>query len=162
MLSFASEVASGFEFGSAGAQFGVVTFANSASLDISLGEFTNPTSFARALMQVEYKAAKTNTAEALMLATRELRDNGRQEVPHVIIILTDGQSDDPQATQTQAALARNQGIRLLSVGIGPKIDLNELNGISTDPDKDHVFLISDFSESSFSALLAPLVRETCG
>ena len=59
-------------------------------------------------------------------------------------------------------LAQAQGIRILSVGIGSQIDIDELNGISSDPDEDHVFLIGDFSETSFANLLAPLVRETCG
>ena len=162
MLSFATDVASGFEFGTNGAQFGVVTFATMATLDIRLGEFSDPTSFSRALMRISYKATRTNTAMALELAAQEINDRGREGIPHVIIVLTDGRSDDPQATQTQASLAQNQGIRILGVGIGSEIDIRELNGISSDPDEDHVFLISDFSESSFSSLLGPLVRETCG
>ncbi len=162
MLNFATEVASGFEFGNAKAQFGVVTFANNATLDIRLGEFMDIASFSSTLMQIRYKATKTNTAMGLEFVIQEIRDRGRKNIPHVIIILTDGRSDDPQATQTNAAIARNEGSRILSVGIGSLIDLNELNGISSDPDEDHVFLIEDFSQTSFANLLAPLVRETCG
>ncbi len=162
MLTFATDVVSGFEFGINGAQFGVVTFAAMATLDIRLGNFSDAFSFNRALMQIPYKATKTNTAMALQLATEEIREKGRLDVPNVIIVLTDGRSDDPIATQTQASLAQAQGIRILSVGIGSEIDISELNGISSDPDEDHVFLIGDFSETSFTNLLAPLVRETCG
>ena len=162
MLRFAAEVAGGFKFGSEGAQFGSITYATSASLDIKLGQFSNPAAFKNALMQISYKATKTNTAQALMLARQELSDNGRDGVPKAVIIITDGQSDEPIATQQEAALIRSQGVRVLSIGIGPKIDLNELNGISSDPDEDHVFLINDFSQDSFASILAPLVRETCG
>ena len=162
MLRFAAEVAGGFKFGSEGAQFGSITYATSASLDIQLGQFSNPAAFKNALMQISYKATKTNTAQALMLARQELSANGRDGVPKAVIIITDGQSDEPIATQQEAALIRSQGVRILSIGIGPKIDLNELNGISSDPDEDHVFLINDFSLDSFTSILAPLVRETCG
>ena len=162
MLNFVTEVASGFQFGDTEAQFGVVTFANNATLDIRLGEFEDSVSFNRALMQIPYKATTTNTAMGLEFVAEEIRERGRQDVPHVIIVLTDGRSDDPQATQVNAAIARNEGSRILTVGIGTQIDINELNGISSDPDESHVFLIEDFSEDSFAKLLAPLVRETCG
>ena len=162
MLTFVTDVVNGFEFGINGAQFGVITFATMATLDIRLGNFSNAFFFNRALMQIPYKATKTNTAMALRLATEEIREKGRLDVPNVIIVVTDGRSDDETATQTQASLAQAQGIRILSVGIGSEIDIGELNGISSDPDDDHVFLIGDFSETSFANLLAPLVRETCG
>lgn len=162
MLLFASRVASEFMFGTNGAQFGVVTFSNVATLDIRLGEFSNISSFNNGILQIPFKAKVTNTSLGLRIASREILDNGRDNVPSVIIVLTDGRSDEPTKTQLEASFARSQGIRILAIGIGSIIDAEELYGISTDPDEDHVFLINDFSEDSFAKLLAPLVKETCG
>lgn len=162
MLSFATQVAREFMFGADGAQFGVVTFSDVATLDVQLGEFTDISSFTTGVMQILYKAKVTNTSLGIQIATQDILEKGRPGVPSVIIVLTDGRSDEPAKTQLEASFARSQGIRILSVGIGSIIDVNELNGISTDPDENHVFLIDDFSESSFAKLLAPLVKETCG
>lgn len=162
MTSFAAVVADQFEFGLEKAQFGVVTFASLASLDIPLGTHSDPSSFRQSIISIPYKATKTNTAQALEIGRTELITNGRSGVPHVIILLTDGQSDEPEATMQEALLAHSQGIRILAIGIGPKINLTELNGVATDPDIGHVFLISSFSGKEFSSILAPIVRETCG
>ena len=162
MISFVSSVAEKFKFGSEAARFGVVTFSTLASLDISLGAHSDPASFKNAIMTLPYKARKTNTAQALQITRNELRTNGRAGVPQIIILFTDGRSDVPADTLSQALLAQGAGIRILTIGIGLKIDRSELNGVSSNPNSENVFLIESFSKSDFASILVPLVRETCG
>lgn len=162
MISFVSSVTERFEFGPDRAQFGVVTFSSSVSLDIPLGRHSTSSSFKIAIMGLPYMARMTNTAEAIEVARNELRSNGRAGIPKAIILFTDGRSDVPADTFSEALLAQRQGIRILTIGIGPKIDLNELSGVASDPNRDNVFLIESFSKDDFASILAPLVRETCG
>lgn len=162
MISFVSVVAEHFEFGPDKASFGVVTFSTFVSLDVPLGSHSSPSSFKEEVMGIPYKAKTTNTAQAIKTAKEELRTNGRRGTPHVIILFTDGQSNEPASTLREAAQARGIGIRLLAIGIGPKIDLAELNEIASRPISENVFQTDSFSMKEFVSILAPVVRETCG
>ena len=162
MVEFVANVAEKFKFGPDGARFGVITFSASVSLDIPLGRHSNPVSFNIEVMKIPYKARTTNTAEAIETAKEELLQHGRAGVPKVIILFTDGRSDDPVATIQEAVEAKDDGIRILSIGIGPQIDTEELNGIANAPSNDNVFLISNFSREQFVTILGPIIRETCG
>ena len=69
----------------------------------------------------------------------------RAGIVNVIVVLTDGRSNNYQDTANQAKAARDLGFRIFSVGIGSGIPLGELNEMATDPDSDHVFAVSNFN-----------------
>ena len=162
MLNFVSDVIQEFVIGEQAAEFGVITFANEALVNIRLAELDTHAEFVQAINGIEYRATKTNTAEAINLGVEELSERGRPLAPDVMLVLTDGLSNEPSQTLTAAAEARSAGSKIITLGIGPLIDLDELNGIASDPDSENVFLIQDFSRESFASVLQPLVRETCG
>ena len=65
-------------------------------------------------------------------------------------------------TVPMAQKVHNDGIRVFAIGVGYQIQgrfLEELSGIGSDPDEDHVFKINDFSSLSF--IEETLVRRTC-
>ena len=72
----------------------------------------------------------------------------RSNVVNVLVVLTDGRSNNAADTTNQAQTNRNQGIRIFSVGIGGNIPVTELNAMATDPDSDHVFSVSNFNALS--------------
>ena len=79
-------------------------------------------------------------------------NGGRNDIPDVGIIITDGASWSYSATATAASAARAANITLFSIGVGTGV--LELNAIASDPDSDHVFTVASFSglssiESSF-------------
>lgn len=45
-------------------------------------------------------------------------EGDRSGVPNYLVIITDGKSDDPQATWDEAIRARDEGINILAVGVG--------------------------------------------
>lgn len=61
----------------------------------------------------------------------------------VMIIITDGKSDDDINTANAANKARSYGITVFSVGIG-SFDDTELLEMSSKPDCTHVFTVNDF------------------
>ena len=78
----------------------------------------------------------------------------------VIILITDGQSKDPNATLAVARAARQEGITLFAVGIGEGVDSGELHAVASQPSEDFVFMVDDFHSLSSKKML--LAARTCG
>lgn len=64
-------------------------------------------------------------------------------MPRVMMIVTDGRPQDSVAEV--AAKARDTGILIFAIGVG-QVDLNTLKAIGSEPHKDHVFLVANFSQ----------------
>lgn len=83
----------------------------------------------------------TNIGGALKIAYKELKKNGRDNVKHVIILMTDGEaniSDDKNFSPNQSALnnsvlAKLDGMAIYSVGLGSSVDSGLLKSIATYP-----------------------------
>ena len=158
MKDYINNFVSAFQFSSDGAQFGLVSFSNEAELDIPLG--TSQSDFITTLNGLELQGGRTYTDAGINLAVEQFATNGRDGVPMVMIVITDGNSTDRDATIDAATIARGMGITIISIGIG-NVDVNELNEIASDPDSDHVYLLADFTPESFEEVLSPLVEEIC-
>lgn len=150
--------AGSFEFGSDAAQFGVVSFSYSANVDIPLG--TSSADFFSTLDGLTLQGGITSTADGINLAVDQFAANGRDNVPMVMLVITDGNSTDKASTMSAAAIARGMGITVFAIGIG-SVDESELKEIASDPDESHAFLIDDFTSDSFKTVLLPLVQEIC-
>ena len=160
--SFVSRFSSEFPIATGQAQFGVITFSDNAHLDIGLGEFDSPNALTQAINSIQRRLGGTNTAGALSLAREELIRNGRDGVPHAILVITDGQSNNREATLQEAASTRANGVEIFAIGIGRNIDEDELDAIASDPDDTHVSLLEDYTQEFFDSLLKPLAERVCG
>ena len=155
VLKFTNE----FQIGPNRARFGVITFSNDARVNINLGEINAAFEFRKAVNQIQFQPGLTNTAAAIELARQQFRQNGRQDTPHILLVVTDGRSNDRDATLQAAANTRAHDIEVFTIGIGSNVDTDELNAVASDPDSKHVFLLADFS---FDSLLQPLAKRVCG
>lgn len=153
------KVTNEFQIGRNRARFGVITFSNNARVNINLGEINAPFEFRKAVNQIPFEPGLTNTAAAIELARQQFRQNGRQDAPHVLLVVTDGRSNDRDATLQAAANTRAHDIEIFMIGVGSNVDTDELNAVASDPDSKHVFLLGDFS---FGSLLKPLAKRICG
>lgn len=61
----------------------------------------------------------------------------------LVIVLTDGVSDDPAQTVNEATALRNFGAEILVVGVGAT-NVNELNAIAGN--SSNVFSVSNFAD----------------
>ncbi|XP_071104579.1 protein PIF-like [Haliotis cracherodii] len=143
------------DIGTAGPMFGVVIYSSTVTA-------TAPLSTDSALLQSQIRAFVlpqdgTNTHLGIAEMTRMMQNNGRNGVPKVGIVITDGRSKDPSATIVEAAKARANGIEMLAIGVGTVIDMSELKNIASSDDQ--VKSISDFNEVSASVL--DLVKLVC-
>ncbi|KAL8587699.1 hypothetical protein ACOMHN_020917 [Nucella lapillus] len=87
----------------------------------------------------------TNTALGLRELRNMLREQGREGVPHIGLVITDGESNNVQDTIDEATLTKRDGAVLVVVGVGVR-DYTlamELNAIATS--RDTLFNVTDFS-----------------
>ena len=61
------------------------------------------------------------------------------------------------ASRVQSELLKQQGVRVMAVGVGDQVDRAELAAIATDP--SHVWLVADYS--ALTHLHKEVKRRTC-
>uniref|UniRef100_A0A194ANW2 VWFA domain-containing protein n=1 Tax=Pinctada fucata TaxID=50426 RepID=A0A194ANW2_PINFU len=76
-----------------------------------------------------------------------------------MIVVTDGESDDTISTRHAAELARANGIVMFSVGVGSRVNQNELSTIATSPDCTHVFTVTNYEE--IKAIKEEIQKSSC-
>lgn len=136
---------------------GVVSFANSASLDQAL---TSNLASVRTAIDALAAGGLTaigdgvNVAQAQLAGSEPLR-------PKVMIVVTDGVNNagaDPVAAATAAKAA---GTEIFVIGFG-SVDAGQLAAIASDPDADHLFISPDVAggdlDAAFDALGEALIQ----
>jgi len=111
-------------------------------------------------------ASSTNTSSALnVMRTVVFKEEAgdRPDVNNVGIVITDGQSDDRQATTLEAMAAKDAGIRMFAIGLTNEIDATELKRIASEPLSDHYFNRTsiDLVQTVTSQLLWSVCHEPC-
>ena len=161
LKQFLNDLVERYEVGANSTHFGAVRYSTSAAVVVTLGSIKSLNALQTALSTISYISGSTNTAEAIQLAKQQFIINGRPEVPQIMIILTDGESDDSEATRTAASQSRESGVEIFVVGIGNDVNIDELNDIATDASGTHVYRVTEFKVLSFDTILSDLSRETC-
>lgn len=117
---------------------GYVSYSTSASLATGLSASFSTT---KTKIQSTVASGNTNIGGALKTAYQEIYNNGRDDVKHVIILLTDGEtniSDVKTLTPNQYAISRSNiakldGTIIYSIGLGNSVDANLLKSVATLP-----------------------------
>lgn len=127
---------------------GVMTFSDTAQLDIPLGRYQTRTEIRQAIDQIIYRRGKTNTAAALRLLREQGFPADKINPFHrkIAVILTDGNSDNFLETIKEAMLTRAAGITLLVIPATDWINMLEIKEIATDPDEANIFMVKNVDE----------------
>ena len=104
MKSFLSQLVGGLDIDSGNTRVGLVTFASNIGTRINLNVHASARSLQSAISSLTQASGGTNTAGALayvrtMMLTSATGD--RSNVPDVVVVLTDGKSLNPTATQVR-------------------------------------------------------------
>lgn len=162
MLQFVKNMVNGFDVGKDSVRIGVASFSNQPVQHFSLNTYFNQSQIIDAINKLPYYQGSTNTAAALSLLRSSVftaASGDRPTAPNIAIVITDGQSNDPLSTAAQAKALRQSGTILFSIGVGSGVNAKELNNMASDPDKDHVFTVSDFS--AFGSIQKELAIKAC-
>jgi hypothetical protein len=160
MQQFAKDLAFHFEISSAAAHVGVVQFSSQGDSTVEIALSDDASAIGAAIDAMVQLAGITDIQEGIDTGQGELNANGRSGVPHALIVLTDGMQTDEGDPAAAAAAAQSAGSEVFAIGVGPFVDTGELNGIASDPDATHVYLVNDFSD--LPTVLDSIANAICG
>jgi collagen type VI alpha len=147
---FVHSLAAAFTFGRNETAAGVITYSDEASLNIPLGSHISADRFRQAVESIPYILGRTRIDKALKLASTDIfseRGGTRPGFPKLMVILTDGvQTPDPDAIPLGEAVIplQTKGVTIFAVGVGSKINRNELRSMVQRD--DDVFTATDFDD----------------
>ena len=159
-LQFTQNLINILDINSGKIRLGVVTFSTTPATRIKLNQFSNTQDLSEEIGKIPYEPGTTDTAAMF----RFLRDsyftaqNGdRNDIVNVVVVITDGDSNDHDATIGGAVYARAGGITVITVGPGSAswIDPHQLNSMSSYPHTRNSLRAADYASLvSLSPLLA--------
>ena len=97
-----------------------------------------------------------NSDSVATVSVDKLKGN-RPDAANILIVLTDGQSVNQDATLQEAAALHNLNFNVLAVGVGNGVDYRELSAIASSP--QNVFTVSNFE--ALATLEDTLERTAC-
>ena len=148
ILNFVRDMSGRLDIDSGKSRVGFMTYGSDPNIVFYLNTYQTTQEVTRVIMNVPYiKGEMTNTAGALEMVRKEMmiEDAGdRPLVDDIIIVITDGESDDGAATIEEARLTRDAGATILSLGIGNWIKRTELEGMASHPKERNFFHVDDY------------------
>ncbi|ESO83272.1 hypothetical protein LOTGIDRAFT_236719 [Lottia gigantea] len=136
-------------------RLGIILYSSDITITIPFNEDKDYLLYQISIL--EHARDGTNTALAIAEMNQMIDVYGRDGVPKVGIVITDGISKDPNATVYQASLAHQRNIDLFAVGVTEKVNLVELQGLASSDSK--VFMVSKFS--NLNTILRKVVLRKC-
>lgn len=141
-----------------GAHVGVVQFSDPGSNRLEIALTGDLAALNRTIANMRLIGDSTDMDGGLQIGLDELRANGRQGVPAVMVLVSDGQPNqgDPRPV---ADAAKAAGIRLLTIGVGTGIDADLMRALASPPADATFFFAEEFD--ALMELLEQLVVNLC-
>lgn len=134
------------------ARVAVVLYSHINAVVVSLEQEATQDEVRSAVRSMSYLGEGTYTGSALRQANRVF-GAGRAGVRKVAVVITDGQTDRRDSVSLKSAVveAKENEIEMFVIGVVNESDplseefKKELSYVASDPDRDHMFLIADFT-----------------
>lgn len=169
---FAINVTRTFSIGPLDTQIAAIAYSGFARISFLLDTFNNQSSIISALGAIEYfdipgnGQPSTNTADALIRTQQEIfaPSGGARDTalgyPRVTVVVTDGRSNvNRSLTLPSAEALHDDGVTVFAVGVGRRIDMEELSNIASSD--NFVILLSQFNLMEFVGLQRRISAEAC-
>ncbi len=138
------------------AHVGLVSFGN-PDAHIQMGLTQDFKKLRRAIESLDAEGG-TPMAGAIALTRDQVLVNGENE--NVLVLLTDGMPNNSNNTKREAELAKQQGIQMITIGVGNGVDSDYLKQVASTP-KDYYFVEESVQlESTFTTIASRLVTES--
>ncbi|XP_066540108.1 collagen alpha-6(VI) chain [Hoplias malabaricus] len=155
-----------FDVGADMVRIGLVQYGNSVRTEFFLNSYTSKEEIVQYINTLPYMGGGTKTGMGLnFLLTNHFNEaagsRAKQGVPQIVVVITDGQSQDNVAPYAQEL--RQKGIVIYAIGI-KDADMDQLEEIATEPYDQHIYSVSDFTalqsiSQSFIQVLCTTVEE---
>lgn len=131
---------------------GLATFSgqNTFTVRISFTDFFTTDALISAVQMIPYDSGGTRTGEAL-----DLFSMAREGLPHILVVLTDGKSQDSVTAPSRRL--RQMGVQIISVGVGDAV-FEELADMASEPDSENIY---DVTFESLGNLTGSLLESVC-
>lgn len=157
---FVSSVLDQFNVGKV--RVSVVVYSTSVSAAFYLNTYNSKAEVQKAVDGIQRNAGSTRTDLALNFAVDNvftIAHGSRPGAAKVLILLTDGKSENRVATMAAAARAKTRGINVFTIGVTSAIDLRELDRIASLPTCTHVQTLAAFAD--LDSLIAEIQQVSC-
>ena len=159
---FVKTLISSLEIGNNYTQVAIINYNSNADIVVDFSVPSTKQSLLNIVDRIKYSGGNTNTAEALKFANEKVLVESKgmrpNSIPKLVIVITDGESNvNPQNTIPYSNKIKARDIKVISVGVGPGIKLQELLGIASSPDDQ--YFVSDFNQ--IITLISGLSRASC-
>ncbi|XP_067669067.1 cartilage matrix protein-like [Haliotis asinina] len=145
-LDFVENFVKSFDISPHRARFSVITYGrgtyNNTAFDFD--DYSDEVSVVKAIAGIPYTAGNhTDTGLGIeYMRDRQMLPKQRAHAAHIAIVMTDGQSQDWEKTQKEAAKARDVGINMFAIGVGFNLSEQELLDIAGR--QEQVFTVADY------------------
>uniref|UniRef100_A0A3Q3NBW2 VWFA domain-containing protein n=1 Tax=Labrus bergylta TaxID=56723 RepID=A0A3Q3NBW2_9LABR len=142
--NFISATAGAFQIGEDKTRVGVVQYSSDARTEFNLNRHLTRPALLRAIGSLPFKGGETKTGDALnyLLTNTFTEEAGsRSAFPKVLVIITDGKSEDP--VESYAKQLRSRGVEIFVLGI-QQADPEEMKLMASTPYRRHVFNVANF------------------
>ena len=153
VVNFVRDLVSRMDVDSGNARVGVVTFSDEPELQFHLNRYSSTSEITRVISRIKYTTGKTFTHDALYYVKDEMfteASGDRPDVDDILIIVTDGESENATLTVAAAREVRAEGIGVISLGIGEWVLEYELEGMASHPKVRNMFQVESY-ETLFTA-----------
>jgi len=166
--TFLKRVARHFRISADGSHEGVVSFSNTATLDIKLTEHKSQESFEDAVDRIRLVGSYTRIDKGLRMAQNELfhASNGarwgNKRIGKALVVITDGTQTKEWDAEDPGAVAdemRAAGFNIVVVGVGSQITPAELDHIAGGDGKS--YRAATFEKLLESDFVEKVVQSTC-
>lgn len=140
---FIIEIVKSFNIGKYDTNVALVLYSSSAQVVFDLKKYYKTEDIVNAIQRMSYPGGSTKTGKALEKVKKNVfkgLKGDRKYVPKVVIVLTDGMSQDDVSDPAEDL--RDDGATIISVGVGCCYDEDELKEMATDPDEKHVLEVT--------------------
>ncbi|XP_031556556.1 adhesion G-protein coupled receptor D1-like isoform X1 [Actinia tenebrosa] len=138
----------------------VIVFGDDAKLSIDFHQAKTRQQFDNLVQNIPYMSRRTRIDKALILAAKEVFPKARKHVVKIALVITDGKLTKMRDTIPLLNVSRplrENGVRVLVVGIGINVNKNELEEMVEKP--EDMFLTDNFD--SLTRRVQEIVNYTC-
>ncbi|CAM2105657.1 unnamed protein product [Caretta caretta] len=154
MKVFMNEMIRMFQVSANGVRFGVVQYASAPQTELVISQYDSVNQVKEAVRVIHQSGAGTNTGDALRYMKSLFAKATRDNVPKLLIVVTDGESQD-QVTKAAEEL-RQEGIVIYAIGVryAVKKELKDIAGT-----EERMFFVNDFD--SLKLIKHDIVQDIC-
>ena len=159
MQSFISDLVGQFSVSPDDGHVGIVQFSGEGQGRVEISLSGDAGAVQAATLNMEQIVGVTDIQEGIALGQGQLTLSGCAGVPQVLVLLTDGEHNQPGDPVAEAELARGLGTEIFAIAIGDGAKIGQLNAIVSAPAGDHVITVDNFD--GLMTILGTLVQVVC-